>query len=689
MRFPLLRRLSHLIHRRPKSESFAVDVLNQFVIDDSDEEQLPRSQSLGNPDDICILPPHLLDLLLQHPVPTSLNDILVALANLERRIPIVEMEIMQLQQKKDRILFESQLVQEEIRRTKANLDMDEAEKRKAVEVEEKLKEMERREDHLGKILATLPRNSTPVFHEIAAAIDAGKSFQHAAISVIRELVDKPDSPWSKLVPAVVGDRSSDQYASALSMVLKTRKDIKHGRNVAQFWKKQAKLDEANANLVTPSASTLSDVQIALSEERKRAVDDLLRKLRSGEIPVRSRVLTQAAPICEGDSANISPTVLLVSSELSAEKPLLSTIPSTSAIGEFNMDEKDLSRISTLAVSSTSLPTLPSQSELLYLQSTATENHPTRDLKSIPEINKSSSSQSFVTSASVSSSEPSSTSSFASVDIFNSDIWESSPSLSKLQPPASISRSDDGDISSFPIPGPHVRNPPQCRVPPPRTSPFGGLETINESEEPSSSSSYYSSIPSASILASSSRPDTTLVAASSSDANDITLVIAEDQAVEKNAPSQSLSASRAKKSFMTSRLPRRLSVLLSPKKPKVKKGKEKMVEVSPAKLEQGRKPLGIKSNLVQTKRSVAVNPASRSQTVGTRTRANSGASARPTISSSIKQVEAQERLRAMKEKENFGESRTIGKKNIGCETTAGKSARVGSGRVPPGRKVKHA
>ncbi|EEB94726.1 hypothetical protein MPER_06413 [Moniliophthora perniciosa FA553] len=270
----------------------------------------------------------------------------VALANLERRIPIVEMEIMQLQQKKDRILFESQLVQEEIRQIKANVDMDEAEKRRVVEAEEKLREMEQREDLLGKILATLPRNATPVFHEIAAAIDAGESFEHAAISVIQGCVDQPDSPWSRLVPAVVGDRSSDQYASALGVVLKTRRDIKHGRNVAQFWKKQAKLDETNADLITPSASTLSDVQIALSEERKRAVDDLLRKLRSGEIPVRSRVLTQAAPICEEDSTNISPIGLLVSGKLSDEKSLSSTISHTSAIGQFNMEEKHPSRIST-------------------------------------------------------------------------------------------------------------------------------------------------------------------------------------------------------------------------------------------------------------------------------------------------------------------------------------------------------
>ncbi|KAK7053157.1 hypothetical protein VNI00_003776 [Paramarasmius palmivorus] len=678
MRFPLLRRLSHLIHRRPNSESYAADALNELGIDNSAQAQYPRSQSLDNLHELCILPPHLLDLLPQHPVPTSLKDMLLALANLERRIPVVELEIAELRRKKDRIIFESELIQERTIKTKpatTNRIIMKGQRAEEVELLQALEiEMERQEDLLGKILATFPPHSTPIFHDIAAAINAGASFENAAIGVLRRLVHQPNSPWSRLLPPVIGERTTDQYASALGTVLKTRKDLKHGKNVAQFWKRQAKLDEANTNLVTPSASTLSEVQIALSEDRKQAVDDLLQKLRSGEIPVRSRVVTQARPV---EDTDFGPTERAFG-DLSTVCPL-SDSTSGISLSVARSVKQDVSRAPAASVPSSNLQTLPSGSELQSISETT---------------NSSSSNSSLAALPSISSSEPSesSTSSFASIDIFSSDIWgpSSTTSLSRLEAPTSVSGPDSGDVSSFPIPS-YTRN--QDRVAP-RISPFGGLETINESEEPSSSSSYYSSsVPSASTSASFSQRhsvlDITLVAASSSiqlGANDVTLVAPDEEAQpEKNVtspPSSSPSGSPTKRSSMVSRLPRRLSILLSPKKPKKEKGK--MVEPSRAKptaTVQRRKPLEPRHN--STQRQGPVNSAPAKPPARTRARANS-ASARPTISSSLKQAEAQERVRAMKmEKENVKQTRELAGKNItGREAGTGKGG-VGTrmGRLP--------
>ncbi|KAF9264146.1 hypothetical protein L218DRAFT_252147 [Marasmius fiardii PR-910] len=307
MHFPLLSRLSHLIHRRPKSESFAADVLKQLAEELADEDEskpLPHSRSLDSNDGRSpfILPPHLVGVLPQHPIPTSFNDILIVLSNLERRIPLLEDENARLKQEKDKLIFKNQLCEQDI-----NLHKTQAVRQQSylcklqhefqqMQLQQEQKRLEHipLEDFLIKTLASYPPGH--VFRKIAIAIDAGSSFASAIVAVMREEVEtSPNSPWSKLVPAIVGPRTSDQYASALSIVLKARKDLRHSQNASRFWKQQAKLEDANADVITPSSSILSDVQESLSEERQRAVNDLLRKLRSGEIPIRSRVVTQAAP----------------------------------------------------------------------------------------------------------------------------------------------------------------------------------------------------------------------------------------------------------------------------------------------------------------------------------------------------------------------------------------------------------
>jgi hypothetical protein len=75
-----------------------------------------------------------------------------------------------------------------------------------------------------------------------------------------------------------GRESDDiQYTTALQIILKTRQELRSYRKIAMFWKRKAKLSPEHADLVTPSPSEISEVQNALSKERKEAVAALQRR----------------------------------------------------------------------------------------------------------------------------------------------------------------------------------------------------------------------------------------------------------------------------------------------------------------------------------------------------------------------------------------------------------------------------
>ncbi|KAL0568390.1 hypothetical protein V5O48_013597 [Marasmius crinis-equi] len=732
MRFPLFSRLSHLINRRPKSESFATDVLKQLALDLAEDEeqlaQLPRSRSFDSSSDNrnpFILPPHLLDILPQNPIPSSFDDILVVLANLEHRIPLLETENAQLKENNNRIAFESQLREQEIHLKKAQVVRQRAYLTQLQnEVEQAQRQLDEKrainralEDFLIKTLASYP--PTHVFHRIAVAIDAGSSFENAVVNTIREEIETtPHSPWSKLVPAVVGPRTPDQYASALGVVLRARRDLIHGKNVSRYWKRQAQLDDANADVITPSSSILSDVQEPLNEERQRAVNELLQKLRTGEIPVRSRVVTQAALVEEEGSEVSSPV---------PHSPLLNPDLGVTAFDEevVPTSKEDLNRLSTA--------TLPPLSAKSLLETLVRHSDEVQEVPAVINLSNpmapSSTTRSLAGAAvSISSLSSSSLSTSASADL--PEIWEFASPVSLSQTLAKKATSSNGplswhppektgDISSFSIPPtPNSRPlswyPPQdtgdissIPVPPtptsrplrpvPRINPFSGLETIDETEEPSSASSSsdcLSSVPSS--LGAEILPDNTLVDASIQ--NEVTLVHDEPEeeqkgkspSVEKGkdpivvvAPQESEVAAKAKSPKLPSMsmLPRRLSLLL--RKPgKVKevvkeqaKGKEEARERKEKEKKQGVSKKEVKSLARPTFQSrPALAPRKEAEpsqippprptrrapppppdlaklkTVA-RVRANSGASTRPTISSTLKQANVTPPRRKVVNKEN--------------------------------------
>ncbi|KAK1223905.1 hypothetical protein PQX77_013211 [Marasmius sp. AFHP31] len=683
MRFPLFRRLSHLINRRPKSESFATDVLRQLAHDLADEEERQehsRSRSFDDSADTripFILPPHLLDILPQNPIPSSFKDTLFVLANLEQRIPVLESENARLKQDSNRIAFESQLREKELGLKNAQVVRQRAH---LAQLQQEVEQAQNRldderidsralDDFLSKALASYPPDH--VFHRIATAIDTGSTLENAIVNVIGQEIDaNPSSPWSKLVPAIVGPRTPDQYAAALSVVLKARKELAHGKNISHYWKQQAKMDDTNVGVITPSSSVLSDVQESLTEERQRAANDLLQKLRSGEIPVRSRVVTQAA-IVEEDGSEASSTI--------PSSPLQDSIPvvcSTSLEESLEGSAEDLMRLSTVTA-----PPLSTKSVTGLFSPTPPSEKPDIpiSINSFNPMPPSSTTRSLATAVSISSVSSSSLSSFASTDL--ADIWEfvnplpNSRSLAKNTNSTTSVPQDAGGVSSIPIPP----VPPRPLRPTPRISPFSGLETINESEEPSSASSSsncLSSIPSSSV-ASSSLPDATLVEVSVQ--NEVTLVMDDRPVLDiaqvapvgspaKRAVLVEEAGSPAKQPKSPvlramSKLPRRLSLSLK----KLSKENEKEIVREKGKENEAkslpvfRRPRPALASLkIQSSTAPAPIPTKKPQRplreparLKTRARATSGASARPTISSQLKQTSTPPKRKGVN-KENMGD-----------------------------------
>ena len=146
-----------------------------------------------------------------------------------------------------------------------------------------------------------------VLYGACTALKAGEDADEALIDSIKEAAAKPGSPWSKVIPAVIGPRTSDEYLSAISMTLNLRRELKDANKVAKFWRRAAKETSEHAGTFTPSVSNISSIREQLSEERQTAVEDLLVKLRSGTYP---RMLKRHANVdSELDTCSLEPVTV--------------------------------------------------------------------------------------------------------------------------------------------------------------------------------------------------------------------------------------------------------------------------------------------------------------------------------------------------------------------------------------------
>lgn len=124
---------------------------------------------------------------------------------------------------------------------------------------------DRIEDLLGKlqrygnfirILAGI--NLDNPLYRAALSVLSNAEAEDALVTAIIESAKDKASPWARIIPAVIGPRSPQNYVSALNLTLRTRKDLRERKRVCEFWKAMAKMDPENHDVVTPSSSAHSD-----------------------------------------------------------------------------------------------------------------------------------------------------------------------------------------------------------------------------------------------------------------------------------------------------------------------------------------------------------------------------------------------------------------------------------------------
>lgn len=320
MRFPLLRRLSLLIHRRARSEDFTgfspvapLDALTRsYSLSNLGEQAGTASTWETVVPQITIPPPHALHTPSDSPViayppvdserrPYKLAAVSQRILELEHELGQLKADNAHLKDDNSALKFDLELLQEQLgflENAERPLSSDvRLITKEALEI---LKRQARRCSEMDRFVRTIIdlglKTEKPIFPRVHNAIMTGATHDEAVVEAIREAAAKPDSPWATIIPAVIGPRTNEQYLSALNMTIQCRRENKDLQNVKKFWKNVAKEDPANGNLVTPSSSNLSSIQVILPEKRQRAVDDLLAKLRNGTIPMRSQVITQSSMV---------------------------------------------------------------------------------------------------------------------------------------------------------------------------------------------------------------------------------------------------------------------------------------------------------------------------------------------------------------------------------------------------------
>ncbi|TFK70573.1 hypothetical protein BDN72DRAFT_766288, partial [Pluteus cervinus] len=115
----------------------------------------------------------------------------------------------------------------------------------------------------------------PALEQAKEAVFGGALTEDALVDAIKGAASKPGSTWARILPAIVGPRTDDNYISAINLTLKTRRELKEARKITRFWKTLALADPSHDGVLTPSPSELSDVVEELSTERRMAIKELM------------------------------------------------------------------------------------------------------------------------------------------------------------------------------------------------------------------------------------------------------------------------------------------------------------------------------------------------------------------------------------------------------------------------------
>ncbi|KAK7061114.1 hypothetical protein VNI00_000850 [Paramarasmius palmivorus] len=115
---------------------------------------------------------------------------------------------------------------------------------------------------------------------LANTVDSEMS-EEAIIDAILKASEDESNAWTTILSAVVGPLAPENYVSAINITLEARKELRSVNKVAKFWKRSAQRNDGSVDLVTPSASTLSQIKEPLSPERQQAMERLRSERKSG------------------------------------------------------------------------------------------------------------------------------------------------------------------------------------------------------------------------------------------------------------------------------------------------------------------------------------------------------------------------------------------------------------------------
>lgn len=126
----------------------------------------------------------------------------------------------------------------------------------------------------------------PVLFNAAYNVCNGGNADAALVAAIKEAATRFDSPWSTILPAIVGDRPQEIYLDAIKRCAKLEGNLREATKKYQFWKMKAQMDP-HAKSVTPSSSSISlvlDAYLPKETLELNCIDNLLSKLETGKGP---------------------------------------------------------------------------------------------------------------------------------------------------------------------------------------------------------------------------------------------------------------------------------------------------------------------------------------------------------------------------------------------------------------------
>lgn len=222
----------------------------------------------------------------------SLNALKSRFLHLNRRVRSLEAINSSLKVENAAVRAEIALLGDELQTSRVSLYAEVEHRRKDAlyihQVDERINDLVyqiRRYGDFIHILAGIGMNS-PIYRA-ALSIMSNVEAEDALVASIVEAAKDKQSPWSQIVPAVVGPRSPEQYVSAINLTLRTRQDLRERERVCEFWKTTAKLEPNNANLLTPSSSTLTDNNCSCNPDvpakaKSTVLDEMLKDLKNND-----------------------------------------------------------------------------------------------------------------------------------------------------------------------------------------------------------------------------------------------------------------------------------------------------------------------------------------------------------------------------------------------------------------------